>query len=442
MNKYPLFLLSSLLLTQAGLARVIYGPDNRREISDATPFQQQFARSAATMVSANDMRRDPSRPGLVTLTQRTLRQWLESLSSEENNDKVSLLFSKEAQELAQTGISFCEGEPFVDQPNPGMCSGFLIAPDLLVTAGHCAEIPTFCSEYKWVFGFEYNSKTKSAGVNISEGDIYGCKKIISSALSLEAGLDYALIQLDREVKNRPSLDFRVNRQIEDKTSLFVVGSPSGLPLKVADNAQVRDNFHPFYFNANLDTFQGNSGSGVFNAKSGSIEGILVRGENDYVPSQENMCVEANKCSDEGCRGESVTRITAIPEIGVYAAFMKASESGNLDVLGALLKLNFWVDFYAKDRVTALMVASKNAREKVIEALIARGADVNLQDAAGNSALHQLIAVLNPKTEPALISLLKGKPQTNLKNKLGQTPLDVARATNKEALPILSKYNIK
>lgn len=443
MKKLSLVVVSSLVLSQAAQARVIYGEDHRREISEATPFQQKFAQGAATMISSKEMTRSQAKPGVVQFTQRTLRQWLESqINGGEESEKVKSLFSKDVRKAAQAGITFCEGEPFVDQPNPGMCSGFLIAPDLLVTAGHCAELPTFCSEYKWVFGFDYNPATKQAGVDIKEEDIYGCKKIISSALSSGAGLDYALVQLDREVKNREPLDFRNDQQVETNTPIFVVGSPSGLPLKVADGANVRTNVHPFYFNANLDTFQGNSGSGVFNAKTGVIEGILVRGEEDYVPNQEKMCVESNKCTNEGCRGESVTRITAIPEIGVQAALNRAAESGDMVTIERLLKLNFWVDFYAKDKATALMKAAKNAKEKVIDALIAKGADVNLQDINGNTALHHLVTVLNKKTEPALVSLMKGKIKAELKNKNGQSALDLAKSLNKEAVSILGKYNIK
>jgi len=65
--------------------------------------------------------------------------------------------------------------------------------------------------------------------------------------------------------------------------------------------------------ANLDTFGGNSGSAVFNAETGEVEGILVRGENDYVWSDENgsRCRVPQQCTNDACRGEDVTRITNI-----------------------------------------------------------------------------------------------------------------------------------
>ena len=61
--------------------------------------------------------------------------------------------------------------------------------------------------------------------------------------------------------------------------------------------------------ANLDTYGGNSGSAVFNAKTGLVEGILVRGEQDYV--QKGDCRVSNVCPADGCRGEDVTKILSV-----------------------------------------------------------------------------------------------------------------------------------
>jgi V8-like Glu-specific endopeptidase len=106
------------------------------------------------------------------------------------------------------------------------------------------------------------------------------------------GLDYAIVQLDRRVSDRTPLEFRNDSEIDLGTPLTVIGSPSGLPLKVASGANVRDTSHLYSFKANLDTFQGNSGSAVFNSKTGIVEGILVRGEEDYEQNQVKMCFQA------------------------------------------------------------------------------------------------------------------------------------------------------
>ncbi len=74
--------------------------------------------------------------------------------------------------------------------------------------------------------------------------------------------------------------------------LVVIGRPSGLPTKVADGAQVRS-VNDVFLVANLDTYGGNSGSAVFNAVTGVVEGILVRGDTDYVYNAQLGCRVSN-----------------------------------------------------------------------------------------------------------------------------------------------------
>ncbi len=92
----------------------------------------------------------------------------------------------------------------------------------------------------------------------------------------------------------------------------MIGHPTGIPTKVAGGAFVRDNSNDKFFVANLDTFGGNSGSAVVNSETGVVEGILVRGENDYVT--EGGCSVPQVCTMDGCRGEDVTRITNIKKL--------------------------------------------------------------------------------------------------------------------------------
>jgi len=49
-------------------------------------------------------------------------------------------------------------------------------------------------------------------------------------------------------------------------------------MKVADNAEVRQADGSIYFRANLDTYGGNSGSGVWLESTHELVGILVRAE--------------------------------------------------------------------------------------------------------------------------------------------------------------------
>ena len=142
-------------------------------------------------------------------------------------------------------------------------------------------------------------------------NIYGCAEVIEQKLDPITKEDYALIRLNRKVSDRAPLEFRKTGEIENFESLVIIGHPLGLPTKIADNSNVRTNDNEFYFVANLDSFGGNSGSAVFNANTGMVEGVLVRGENDFNYDLENGCYRINTCRDDGCRGEDVTRITRI-----------------------------------------------------------------------------------------------------------------------------------
>jgi hypothetical protein len=117
--------------------------------------------------------------------------------------------------------------------------------------------------------------------------------------------DWALIRLTRAVVGRSPVAFRTAGKIAAAQKLFVIGHPCGLPQKYAPGASVRDNTPSAFFVANLDTYGGNSGSPVFNATNNQVEGILVRGENDFVKS--GSCFVSLVCPTSGCRGEDVTR---------------------------------------------------------------------------------------------------------------------------------------
>src|SRR5690606_7248906 len=130
--------------------------------------------------------------------------------------------------------------------------------------------------------------------------------IVASAV-FSRGADYAVIELDRDVVGHTPLKIRRTGSVSVGDELVVIGHPAGLPVKVAGGANVRQ-LQQDYFVANLDTFGGNSGSAVFNLSTGEVEGILVRGEVDFVTR--NGCRISNTCADAGCRGEDVTSIDA------------------------------------------------------------------------------------------------------------------------------------
>jgi V8-like Glu-specific endopeptidase len=284
MNKFvcaSLFI--SLLSSQASFATttgidVIYGEDNRKDVFESTDSALvELSKSTAAMISS------------------------ERLKSINGDVVIS------AQTLESRGI--CAKERFSKQISAANCSGFLVAPNILVTAGHCIKSEYDCATYKWVFDFKVDHSDQGE-VQVPKTSIYSCKKIISRSLDQMSKDDYAVIELDKKVLDRRPLAFRKSGKISKGTPLAVIGHPTGLPTKIADGAKVRS-LSTKFFVANLDTYGGNSGSAVFNTQTSEVEGILVRGENDYVPDSQLGCQVSNVCANESCRGEDVTFITNI-----------------------------------------------------------------------------------------------------------------------------------
>jgi hypothetical protein len=212
------------------------------------------------------------------------------------------------ESYGQTRI-LCKEEPFYEQRTGAFCSGSLVAPDVIMTAGHCVPSAEECAGIKFVFGFAVKEK----GVlpeSVPAGEVYGCKELIGRQ-QIGDGADWALVRLDRKVAGHAPLKLNLTGAIANKTEVLVIGHPAGLPTKIAGGAHVRDNSKNGYFVANLDTYGGNSGSAVFNSATGLVEGILVRGEQDYV--KKGDCFVSNVCPVDGCRGEDVTKIAEVSD---------------------------------------------------------------------------------------------------------------------------------
>ena len=255
--------------------KVIYGVDDRREIKEL--LDGMIKNNADSVVGIFDF--DQIVP---------------------NGDGTSRLVLRSYQE----SFRLCSNELFSRQPVGPSCTGFLIAPDLIATAGHCIDGSNFLTK-RFVFGFEIINGDV-AKTTISDSDIFEATAIVDHRLET-AGSDYAIVKLDRPVAGHNIVTLNSRQKIRDNERLYVIGHPSGLPKKFADGAVVRDNTPSTHFVSNLDTYGGNSGSPVFNANTHEVEGILVRGENDFVLV--NGCARSQVCPTTGCRGEDVTRVS-------------------------------------------------------------------------------------------------------------------------------------
>lgn len=203
-----------------------------------------------------------------------------------------------------TSYNLCSTERYRTQPIAGFCSGFLVDPSLIATAAHCVDSSNLAN-VRFVFGFQMRNAT-TAETTISTSEIYRGIRIIGRAIGNQ-GTDWCVIQLDRPVLNHRYVRLRRSGKIANNSSVYVIGHPCGLPKKWAGGATVRDNNPARYFVANLDTYGGNSGSPVFNASNHNVEGILVRGETDFVLN--GSCRVTNVIPANGGNGEDCTRVS-------------------------------------------------------------------------------------------------------------------------------------
>lgn len=270
-------------ISGAALAEVppaIYGDDNRQDIYEVT---------------------DPSVRAAADSSVALFKFWDLKSAGSRKTDFVGKDL-KDSQDL-------CSGERFSDQLTSPYCSGSLIGDDLVLTAGHCIKYSFLCIGIKVVFGYELSSADHVRPAPVDDSEVYRCSHVVALENS-ENGPDFAVIRLDRPVHNHTPLKLREGPPSPPGTPVFVIGYPSGLPKKVTDHANIRS-LQKRAFVSNLDTFVGNSGSPVFNAETGEVEGVLVSGDDDYVEPKGQSCDRVKVCADDGCTGETATDVSVV-----------------------------------------------------------------------------------------------------------------------------------
>ncbi|MFA6433571.1 MAG: serine protease [Elusimicrobiales bacterium] len=193
-------------------------------------------------------------------------------------------------------------ESYPNQLASASSSGALVGDDLVLMSGHALwpykamgePQQKTCGDLLFVFGYyEYSY------MNFPADDIYSCKKVLAQRAqdadnnflcssgrceyyAVDGyGPDYAVIQLDRPVRNRTALAIG-RTDVKGGEKIFTIGYPDGGPVKITDNCSVMSIANG-YFTTELDAFHGNSGGPVFDAETLKVVGIAVRGQrDDYV----------------------------------------------------------------------------------------------------------------------------------------------------------------
>jgi hypothetical protein len=313
---------------------------------------------------ANDQRRevfeeqDPTPHGDATLPNYA---WLRSLAQESSvvlalgTDTVSReafdpsLLRLDGETLGNSE-NLCQNQNYLNQPRLAVCSGTLIDDDLVLTAGHCLQtlrdpVAPAVQDYVALFGY-YNLAEgvgptihcdTPAGQPCEGADAFRLKTIAIGDRSTLPGPseDFAILQLVDAQGNprkatpryRPAPIRRSSSPVALGTPIAKVGAPKGIPLKISlsksnanggSPASGITGVDPTLYAAFVDTFEGDSGGGVYDATTFELIGSVRAGPKfidsngktaEYVPDPSvtnPTCKVAASCQFDGNRMAALT----------------------------------------------------------------------------------------------------------------------------------------
>ncbi len=186
----------------------------------------------------------------------------------------------------------CGNEPFAKQHiMRNDCSGILIGPKKLLIPGNCIT-EHYCSNGLFYFMFNYHNEDSGVLDNMRHKDnFYKCEKVVKRIYDPNTAISYAVLELNKEVKGIKPVKLASQNLIDPKDELIAIGHPSGLPLKIADDAFTTDQ-NETHFLVSSDIGGSSKGTGIFNARTHELVGMLIYGTKNYEYSAEDNCKRA------------------------------------------------------------------------------------------------------------------------------------------------------
>lgn len=258
-----------------------YGSDDRQQILDSQhPRAVEWARATAVIVN---------------------RSMLTSTGSDTVFASPSTLGERQA---------LCQGERFASEPALGFCSSFLVAPDLVATAGHCFK-QTLCDEMSFVFDFYVGGSSENVQA-IPAHNVFACREVVAQQWG--NGLDYALVRLDRPATGRVPFTLQSTPPAVG-SRVALLGYPSGILAKLDTAGEVL-RIEGTRTRTSVDSFPGHSGGVMIDLATGNAFGVHVEGSSPSFVGGGGACNVTASCaqvivsSDGPCNGAVETNASA------------------------------------------------------------------------------------------------------------------------------------
>ncbi|WP_375373082.1 trypsin-like serine peptidase [Roseomonas sp. KE2513] len=193
----------------------------------------------------------------------------------------------------------CRSERFREQNSYASCSGVLISPTTVLTAAHCIE-GVNPRDLLVVMDLAYEAG-RAPPLNMPTSDDRLRRITWVAATKSAANQDMALLHLAGEpVRNRALGWPTTNETIRDGQSVYALGHPDGLPLKLAPGGRVSRTSNVIEFATDLPIFHGNSGGPIFDTASHRLLGIVRSGPSDWYYRTQGPDAEDRDCATSLC----------------------------------------------------------------------------------------------------------------------------------------------